>query len=71
MIWKCKKCEEEVDELNKLSGFSCVVKIPQFNNTTGRATGHIVRSAVYIGLCQNCVEETKNSTVLSSDQDSE
>jgi hypothetical protein len=58
MIFECKKCKKQFnDNLDKLSGFTATIKIPQFNKTTGKATDHAVHSAVYIGLCEDCVNK--------------
>jgi hypothetical protein len=70
MIFECKGCKKQFENgLNMLSGFTVSIKIPQFNKTTGRSTGHIVRSAAYIGLCENCAEKAKNLSILKSEQD--
>jgi hypothetical protein len=58
MIFECKDCRKQFkDSLDRLSGFTVTVKIPQFNETTGRATDHAVHSAAYIGLCEDCVNK--------------
>ncbi|MHA2055606.1 MAG: hypothetical protein ACW99F_18670 [Candidatus Hodarchaeales archaeon] len=57
MIFECKKCKKQFnDSLDKLSGFTATIKIPQFNKTTDRATDHSVHSAALIGICRDCVK---------------